>query len=118
MVENCRVTHCACQGILTNDPDGEIADNYVDAIGGEVVDNSTARSGVTRLLEHDLYASGGGLLIHDNFLGRAAERLVRIQVARVTDTTATTLFCNNVCYGARRAGATWRAGTSLPPATC
>ena len=37
MIENCRVTHCAGQGILVNDPYGEIADNYVDAIGGEVV---------------------------------------------------------------------------------
>ena len=37
MVENCRVTQSTEQGILVIEPYGEVADNYVDEIGGELV---------------------------------------------------------------------------------
>ena len=111
VVENCRVTHSTEQGILVNDPYGEIADNYVDAIGGELVYKPAAGAVERDWLEHDLYASGGGLLIHDNFLGRALSG----SCAQVLewDTTATTVFSNNVCYGAQMAGANLEGGNII-----
>ena len=46
VVQNCRVIHCDNQGILVEDPYSEIAYNYVDAIGGEMV--NTGQNGIRR----------------------------------------------------------------------
>ena len=106
VVKDCRVTNCAGQGILGG---STITGNYVDAIGGEVVDNNGAvgRDG----LEHDLYTEGSGLDITDNFFGRAASG----SSAQVFcyNTTVNSLFSDNVCYGGQTSGATLEGGNII-----
>ena len=71
VVENCRVTNCSIQGILASGNNTRFTGNYVDAIGGEVVDKQDGRGASRDNLEHDLYISGSGMLIEGNFFGRA-----------------------------------------------
>ncbi len=95
VVENCRVTNMSLQGILVSASYSEISNNYVDAVAGQVTDDGFGG------LNHDLYVTGEGFTIHDNFFGRsmggASAQLM------CGDATATTVFANNVCYGGQAA---------------
>jgi parallel beta-helix repeat protein len=105
-VENCTVTNCSEHGIFCSGSYNSILKNYVDAIGGEVVDDGT---GIGRdNLEHDLYVGGSGLDIEGNFFGRALSG----DCAHLLcwGSTATTVFSNNVCYGGQSDAATLAGG--------
>jgi autotransporter-associated beta strand protein len=96
IIEDCAVTNCASQGILGSNRSGQIIDNYVDAVGGEVNPGDHELDN----LEHDLYVDGG--LIENNFFGLAASG--SCAQLYCTDFTETTVFSNNVCYGDAVAG--------------
>jgi hypothetical protein len=102
VVRNCRVTHCWMQGILIGDSYSELADNYVDAVGGQLTDMGGARGLRRDWRWHCLYLDEiQGCLVHDNFFGRALSgSSAIINNVAVAGPNATTVFRNNVCYGA------------------
>ena len=108
VIENCRVTNCSNEGIVAGGSNVQITGNYVDAIGGEVVDKQDGNGPNRDNLEHDLYLTGGGNLVEGNFFGRALSGSCAQLLCY--DTTATTVFSNNVCYGGQTAGATLEGG--------
>ena len=71
VIENCRVTNCSNEGIVAGGSNVQITGNYVDAIGGEVVDKQDGNGPNRDNLEYDLYLTGGGNLVEGNFFGRA-----------------------------------------------
>ena len=103
IVEDCRVTNMWDQGILLYDSSyDEVSHNYVDAVGGQLVDKG-GDTGICRdWLHHDLYVEGDGELIHDNFFGRAFSG-ASVAIGYDNPTTPT-IFANNVCYGGSNAG--------------
>ena len=99
VVEDCRILHCAGQGILGGGNGSEIADNYVDYIGGDLI----YRSGGYAFdqLVHCLYSGGAGASIHDNFFGQTYSGY---SAQIIADGPAPTVIANNVFYGSFLAG--------------
>ncbi|MGA2619158.1 MAG: Ig-like domain-containing protein [Thermoguttaceae bacterium] len=102
-ITNCRVLHCSDQGILGTSNFGEIADNYVDYVGGQLVH---IWGGINHPdTDHDFYFSGIGTSIHDNFFGRSLSGYSG-QIIAMGGGPAMTI-ANNVFYGG------WQDGLTL-----
>ncbi len=105
-ITNCRVLHCSSQGILGASDFGEIADNYVDYVGGQLVH---VWGGIYRPdTSHDFYFSGLGTSVHDNFFGRSLAGYSG-QIIAIGGGPAMTI-ANNVFYGGWEDGLTLYGG--------
>ena len=101
-ITNCSVLHCSNQGILGASNYGEIADNYVDYVGGGLTDS---QGSVTRSqLSHCIYFSGIGTSIHDNFFGRSLSGYSGQIIPGGGNSPMT--IANNVFYGSYGDGLT------------
>ena len=103
---NCRVLRCSGQGFLGDSDYGEIAYNYVDYIGGGLLDSNGTmlRSG----FDHAIYFSGVGTSIHDNFFGRSLSGFSGQIIPK--DGGPPITIANNVFYGSCGDGMTLYAG--------
>ena len=91
--------HVLCRaGHPGGGPYGQIFSNYVDSIGGELVDYKGTYQ--RPWLYHCLYAVGCGMSIYGNFFGRALSGAsAQLKYEAPMPPTDATVFRDNVCYG-------------------